>query len=244
MAQKINKKSPSDWDQFPHGRYLLESIEESLAPCWSRIFGYHLLKLGALSKDIEITDCMVSRQFSLCDDQGSNIIGNLGSLPIQNNAIDAILATFLFEFHQNPYLILREMDRALVCGGYLILVGFNPLSLGFVGKILPKYQNEFPWCGHYYLPSRIKDWLALLGYKVMDDKRIVFHPMIGSMEKGVFLQKRLASWLPNSGSIYLIMAKKLDCPLTPIKEKRKIKSSNWSTVPSAGKMSHKSFNNN
>ena len=228
------------WDQLPNGEYLRQIVEKSLAPWGPRIFGYHLIKLGALSAAVDIDDCTINHQVNLSlNEEVAHIIGKLGQLPLQSASVDTVFASFLLEFNANPYLVLREIDRVLVCGGHLILVGFNPLSPGFIGKILPKYQKELPWCGHFYLPSRIKDWLALLAYKVLDDKRILHHSMIGDLNKGAFIQRGLASWLPGSGSIYIIVAKKLASPLTPIREKRKITSSNWSSVPTAGKVSHK-----
>lgn len=233
----------NDWQQLPNGEYIRQAIEQSLSSWGPRIFGYHLVKLGALAANLTLSGSMISHQTSLSNYELDNInlLGSLEQLPLQNDAVDCVIANFLLEFHPNPYLVLREIDRVLISGGYLILTGFNPLSTCFLGKIIPKYQKQIPWCGHFYLPSRVKDWLALLGYKLMEDQRLIHHPLIGSISKRIGCQQLLASWLPGSGSIYVLVAKKLDSPLTPIREKQKSKARNWSPVASAGKICHKSY---
>ncbi|MCL2914883.1 class I SAM-dependent methyltransferase [Shewanella corallii] len=236
---------PAGWQDFPNGEQLQSCVQQGLAPWWPRLFGYHLLKLGPLSSAMDASHCSISHQVSLYDEEGASVVGEVSQLPLRHASVDVVLANFLLEFERNPYQLLREIDRVLISGGTLIISGFNPLSPAMLGKLLPKYQQQFPWRGHFYLPSRIKDWLALLGYQVICDERLLYHPLFGHFDKGVFWQQSLESWLPGSGSVYLLIARKLDSPLTPIREKRKARKPNWQTVPSAGRVgrSHSAVNN-
>ncbi|MDD8058004.1 methyltransferase domain-containing protein [Shewanella metallivivens] len=233
-----SRLTPQHWDDLPFGEVLQAEIETTLAPWWPRIFGYHLLKVGCLSSQINSLQCSINRHFSLFDGEGSNIQADPHYLPLQQNSIDAVVSCFLLDFEQDPYQILREFDRVLINSGYVFIVGFNPISPAFVGKILPKYQGKLPWSGQFFMPSRVKDWLGLLGYQVLADERLMHHSLLGPVSRNnqtPWWQKILANWLPSTGSVYVIVARKMTVPLTPVKDKTKVSAPNWSTAPSAGR---------
>ncbi|AZG73087.1 methyltransferase domain-containing protein [Shewanella livingstonensis] len=237
---------PLIWQDLPFGELLQTEIEAKLAPWWPRIFGYHLLKVGALSGQLNSLHCSIARHFCVYDALEACIQADPHHLPIQQSAIDAVLSCFLLEFESDPYQILREFDRVLISSGYIFIVGFNPVSPAFIGKILPKYQTQPPWNGQFFMPSRVKDWLGLLGYQVLADERLMYHSLLGQSvtnrghkanqsQHTPFWQKSIANWLPSTGSVYLIVARKMTIPLTPIKDKSKLKAPNWSTAPTAGR---------
>ncbi|NKF52596.1 class I SAM-dependent methyltransferase [Shewanella sp. WXL01] len=202
------------------------------------VFEADLAELGA-EKNAKQQVTKKAEQKCELDDQQSdiqaNIVADIHHLPIQNKSTDAILSAFNLEFESDPYQLLREMDRVLVSGGYLFIVGFNPISPLFAGKLLPKYQTQLPWCGHLFMPSRIKDWLGLLGFQVQSDERFMFDSLLTTNSTLKSLQDKLQSWLPNTGSVYLIVARKIEMPLTRVKSKREQRAGNWSPAPSAGR---------
>lgn len=230
---------PRMWSQFPNGEKIKGSVEQELKSWWPRVFGYHMLCLGPLSAALDMPGLSIGRQFSLFDDDGASLRAEFNALPIQNGVIDAVVINMLLEFEHDPYKLLREMDRVLISGGYLFIVGFNPLSPAFIGKIIPKYQDQLPWCGRFFTPARVKDWLGLLGYQVVADERIIHHHLLSEIRSESIWQNALKSWLPGTGSVYLIVARKLETPLTPIHERREVRQSNWNPVPTAGRTSLK-----
>ncbi|MGI1987906.1 class I SAM-dependent methyltransferase [Shewanella glacialipiscicola] len=238
MSHFCSDLKPKQWDDLPNGAALQQAVAEHLENWWPRVFGYHLLKLGPLSAALSSMASPVAHHFSLSSSQDASIMGDFCHLPLQNGVIDAVVMSLLLEFEPDPYRILRETDRVLIAGGYLFIVGFNPLSPLFLGKLWPKYQDCLPWNGRFFMPSRVRDWLGLLGYQVVADERVVYHPLIGEFTQGRFFQQSLASWLPSAGSLYVIVARKLESPLTPIRDKRKVRQTNWSTAPTAGCSEH------
>ncbi len=60
-------------------------------------------------------------QTELWDYAGVNIICDIVDLPLDNESIDAILCTEVFEHIKNPMLALKEFSRVLKAGGRLIL---------------------------------------------------------------------------------------------------------------------------
>ncbi|WP_406682032.1 class I SAM-dependent methyltransferase [Shewanella subflava] len=232
--------SPLSWLEFASGEQLKTELEDRLNLWWPRLFGYHLLKLGPLSAEINSLQCQINHHFSLFESEGGVIQASTKDLPLQSSSIDTVLMTSLLEFEQDPYRVLREIDRVIVSGGHIILSGFNPISPLFFGKLLPQFQNVAPWCGHFFMPSRVKDWLGLLGYQILSDERLVYHHLLTDYPSTFAWHNQLEKWLPSTGGIYLIVAKKVDTPLTPIRDKQKVKSTNWSAAPSAGRAGLKS----
>ncbi len=237
MFDELSILVPQHWSDLPNGDRMKQSVEQQLAPWWPKVFGYHMLSLGPLSSQINMPGLPIGRKFSMFDAAGASVRGEFNALPIQNGVIDAVVMNMLLEFEPDPYKLLRETDRVLISGGYLFIVGFNPLSPAFVGKILPKYQHKLPWCGRFFTPSRVKDWLGLLGYQVVADERIIHHHLLSEIDKESIWQHALRAWLPGTGSLYIIVARKLETPLTPIYEKKKMRQPNWTTAPTAGRTS-------
>ncbi|MCE9684665.1 class I SAM-dependent methyltransferase [Shewanella sp. AS16] len=238
MSHTNNTRShakPQSWTALPNGAQLRQRVMACISPWWPKIFGYHLLKLGPLSAQLPSEGCSVAHQFSLFPDRGAQLQGDFCHLPLQHASMDAVLMSLLLEFEADPYRILRETDRVLISGGYLLIVGLNPLSPAFIGKLLPKHRDELPWSGRFFLPSRVRDWLGLLGYQVVCDERLLYHSLLGEFQDSGFWQQTLEAWLPSAGSLYLIVARKLETPLTPIADRRKRRQPQWSTAPSAGR---------
>ncbi|WP_394393176.1 class I SAM-dependent methyltransferase [Shewanella woodyi] len=238
MPDNAQSLSPQLWSQLPCGDQIKSLIEHTLTPWWPKVFGYHMLNLGALSAELDMPDLPIGRRFSLFDGEGASIRAEFTALPIQNSVIDAVVMNMLLEFEPDPYKLLRETDRVLISGGYLFIIGFNPLSPAFIGKLLPKYQQQQPWSGRFFMPSRVKDWLGLLGYQVISDERFLYHHLLSDIKSESIWQDALQAWLPSSGSLYLIVARKLESPLTPIHEKRKVRQTQWTTAPTAGRSEH------
>lgn len=231
------KTKPDTWDDIPNGEVLARSVDAYMSTWFPRLFGYHFLKLGPLAAQMDSMKCSISHHFSMVDSPSATLCGDYTHLPLQNASIDAIAMQLLLEFEDDPYRILRETDRVLISGGYLFIVGINPLSTAFIGKLLPRYQNSLPWNGRFFTPSRVRDWLGLLGYQIVCDERSVYHSMIGTMAQQSIWQESLAAWLPSAGSLYIIGARKLESPLTPIQAKRKVRQPQWSAAPTAGRSS-------
>ncbi|MEC4725306.1 methyltransferase domain-containing protein [Shewanella sp. D64] len=238
MPENTVPLSPQSWSELPNGEQIKDLIEHTLTPWWPKVFGYHMLNLGALSAKLNMPELPIGRCFSLYDGDSAAVRANFTALPIQNGVIDAVVMNMLLEFETDPYKMLRETDRVLISGGYLFIIGFNPLSPAFIGKLLPKYQQQLPWCGRFFMPSRVKDWLGLLGYQVISDERFLYHHLLSELREESIWQDALQAWLPSSGSMYLIVARKLESPLTPIQEKRKVRPTQWATAPSAGRNEH------
>ena len=88
-----------------------------------------------------------------------------------------------------------------------------------------------PWKEQFFTPMRVKDWLELMGFEVLDDIRALHStlssksPLEDKSKLTKLWQKFASSYFPSLGSVYVIVAKKRVHPLTPIKPKWRLRPS-------------------
>lgn len=222
---------PKSWQELPNGDLVLSAIDSALAPWWEKFFGYHLLKIGALSQEISTLNCPIKNQVSCCTTsnigQGhASIVGELDDLPIQEHSVDVCLLSHALEFSLDPHHVIREANRVLIANGYLIITGFNPLSLAGFNRFIPYRRAKQPWNEHFFSPMRVKDWLHLMGFEILSDERYIHSNLVGKMSNHFLAKgwrKFASNYFNNFGSVYVIIAKKRVLPLTPIKPKWQIR---------------------
>jgi SAM-dependent methyltransferase len=218
---------PSSWQALPNGEIIKNAIEQELAPWWPKFFGYHLIKVGALSSEIEIPDCTINHQINISSKNGlANVVGDIDDLPLQEHSVDVCLLSHALEFSLDPHHVVREANRVLIPNGYLVITGFNPFSLAGLNRFTPHRSQQSPWNEHFFTPMRVKDWLHLMGFEILADQRCLPTNLIGKMSDNVVAttwRKFAGNYLTSFGSVYVIVAKKRVLPLTPIKPKWKIR---------------------
>ena len=144
-------------------------------------------------------------------------------LPFAESSIDLLCMPHVLEFSDNPHQTLREAARVLVPEGYVILTGFNPMSFWGLNKRMIK-AHRYPWHGHFFSLSRIKDWLALLGLEFVE-AQFLSHEVPINNEKWLkrlsCIEKMGSKWWPMMGGQYVIVAKKRVVNITLLKPKWK-----------------------
>ena len=218
---------PKSWQNLPNGDAILSSINQQLVPWLSKFFGYHLLKIGALSGYVETDDCPIKHQLTVSHlDNHGDIIADIDDLPLLEHSVDVCILSHALEFTLDPHHVVREANRVLIPNGYLVITGYNPFSLVGLNKIIPHRRRQFPWNERFFSPMRVKDWLQLMGFEVLADQRSLHSTLANKVGAGVIAshwQQFAENYLPSLGSIYVIVAKKRVLPLTPIKPKWKIR---------------------
>lgn len=214
---------PLSWQHLPNGELIVNDINQTLAPWWPKFFGYHMLKIGALSGGIDSTKSLIRHQLTLSNDSdNANIIAEIDDLPLQEHSVDVCLLAHALEFSLDPHHVVREANRVLIPNGYLVITGFNPFSLVALNKFVPYRRKQTPWNERLFSPMRVKDWLHLMGFEIQLDRRCLHSSLSGHINTGpisVYWRKLADRYFPSFGSIYVIVAKKRVLPLTPIKPK-------------------------
>ena len=218
---------PTSWQNLPNGELIVANINQTLAPWWPKFFGYHLLKIGALSGEIDSSQSPIKHQLTLSEQaQKCNLVGDIDDLPLLEHSGDVCVLAHALEFSLDPHHVVREANRVLIPNGYLVITGFNPFSLAGLNQFIPYRRNKTPWNERLFSPMRVKDWLHLMGFEIQLDKRFLHSTLARQVTQGVISNHwhNIASrYFPSLGSVYVIVAKKRVLPLTPIKAKWQIR---------------------
>lgn len=229
-SPELTRQRMRAWFTHLPGRWFQAEERAQLREILPNLFGYHLLQLGDLySKECltntRIPHCMVLdeslQEISPADERPrSGIRGAKEWLPIATDSLDTVVMPHTLEFTDNPHQILREVDRVLIPEGHVVILGFNPWSLWMVWRLALGWRGKPPWCGRFISPARLKDWLQLLGFEIINSQRYFFRPPLshkGIMKRLRFLDRIGRRWAPFFGAGYVLVAKKRVSTLTPIR---------------------------
>lgn len=217
---------PAGWQAFRQGEALAEAIGQQLNPWWQQIFGYYLLKVGNLSCQLDTQSARLRHQITVADASSNpHIIAEADALPIAAASVDAVLLSHSLEFQADPHHVIREAHRVLISDGYLLLTGFNPHSIVGLCRYLPWLKHDFPWQGHFFSASRIKDWLHLIGFEVLSEERFFCSALLATEHKPWRWQRFSERYLRYFSASYLLVARKRELPLTPIRPKWQLQQS-------------------
>lgn len=219
---------PKSWQELPCGEQIRDLLTESLRQASRHWFGYHLVKLGALSAELNLPDCPISHQVAVTGGAAASasVLARSRELPLQKRSVDAFVLAFELDFAQDPHQILREVNRAIMPDGHLVLVGFNPLSPAGLAKYLPFRRASLLHDARCFSTMRIKDWLNLLGFEIIEEQGLLHSELL--FERHLNPDSRWQRWACRYwrwfGSVYVLVAKRRELPLSLIRPK-------WSPKP-------------
>ena len=140
-------------------------------------------------------------------------------LPFVNDGVDGVLLQHTLERTDDPRRLLREVHRILVPEGSLIILGLNPRSLWGLRRALSRHK--FPVGARQLLRERqIRDWLEVLGFSVQTVHRYAFRPPIDharALDALRWMERRCPRWLPGLAGGYMIVARKREAAMTPLR---------------------------
>ncbi len=214
-----------DWLAGPFGEFLLRSEQIAVESALEDVFGNNFLQVGHWGpKDAFLGLARIPRRFLIANPgYRGDCVSHASSLAIQSQSVDAVLLPHTLEFEPEPHEVLREVERVLAGEGHVLILGFEPLGLWAARHRLTR--GGFPPNLHRFMsPRRLKDWLRLLGFDVLQTTRIVQAPPVLSLASGRIaktLAKANSRFKGRFGSVYLIKAKKRIYTLTPIRPRRR-----------------------
>lgn len=169
------------WYRSSIGDALFDAQTQALKRCAEKIHGKRMLTLGVRNQWADMDACSIPYRFSLVErlsaatfssrndeDMGSvrQVVGSWESLPFDADSVSAVVIFHGLEFSHDPHALLREVDRVLIDDGFVMIVGFNPLSFWGVRQMLHSRRAWFPWRGRWLSARHVKEWLSLLSFNV------------------------------------------------------------------------------
>jgi len=169
-------------------------------------------KLYCSDSAVFVSQNYSGRDYSIQDHSAQNysVQVDFKQLPLLPNSVDMVVLVHALEFISDPEQLLAELYQALVPGGKLILVNFNPWSAWGL-KARWKGKKDMPWQAKLYSLQRIKRWLRALNYRILMRKTSGFYPLNLSQEKRkklLFLEPLGQLLFPGCGNVYVVVAEK------------------------------------
>ncbi len=228
VAEPIDRQALHAWFSRVPGREIANEQIAHLDRLLPNLFGYHLLQVGRLADlDLLSQSRILYRNVVEIDGQEHShaypvVHGTATALPVESDSIDVVVLPHILEFEAHPHEALRESARVIVPDGHLLICGFNPWSMLGCWRYLKRRQQAVPWRGRFVALTRLRDWLALLGFDVLSQDACFFKPPFGNER----LLKRL-DFLDKIGSrmpayfcgAYLLLARKRVTTLTRVRSR-------------------------
>lgn len=220
------------WLRTPLGQRVY-ALERKLAgEALAQVFGWQMLQIGLWGDDDGLlAEGRTQRKSVLAwhgsrpsSRPGSVLRSRTDSLAIASDSVDAVVLPHTLEYEPEPHEILREVGRILSGEGHLILFGFRPFSSWGVRHLFAK--NGFPpGLERMIAERRLRDWLKLLGFEVVDAWRYLFTLPWGSTAPSPqsFFERSGSHLWPLFAGGYLIKARKRVYALTPIRPRWRLR---------------------
>lgn len=211
-----------DWLGSPLGEAMLNAQRRLLEPVFDSIFGYHVLQLSYSPAINMLDDCMAGHCFTFAPAWRSGVqhtVADIESLPLASGSMDAVLIHHALDFTADSHRLVREASRVLRPGGRMIILGFNPLSLWGLAKLL-RWRPQPPWNARFIAKSRLNDWLSLLDFQVERLEHGGYLPPLkhhGLLAYAPDFERWLGRWGNPTGAFYMMTAIKQRVPLIPAK---------------------------
>lgn len=193
---------PRSWNELAAGERIRQQTESVVKRAAKRVRPGVTAVLGPLATGLDCQSLALRPPLSFAADVAQpGIRCDIEHLPIKNNVLDNIVLPFVLEFSRDPHQILRECNRTLADDGYLLMTGFNPLSPAIFGGWFASRGKQFPWVGRYFSTVRVRDWLSLLGYEIVDSHYFIADFWLGSQHS--VRAERICKKLPALQPAYL-----------------------------------------
>lgn len=208
---------------MPLGQQLAQAELSAMARELPNLFGYHLVVIDPPWPEVSLDDSRIPhrviQRVEQLPDEAQQLSGDTENWPIMTDAVDAIVLPHTLELARDPHQVLREADRSLIPDGHLVITGFNPRSLWGLRRVLSRKRGTLPWSARFRSISRIKDWLGLLGFDVLQSRFLFQRPPLQSTR----LLSRLQFLEPADGAgslllsgAYILVARKRSVIMTPL----------------------------
>jgi SAM-dependent methyltransferase len=143
----------------------------------SKQFGYYALQIG-LSYPLKNAwdKCSVRHKLMISDValSGVDVVTDYRDLGLKSDSVDIVLLQHVLEQVEDPYALLREVDRVLIREGHLVVMGFVPLN-AWRGQLWGRHKKAASQIS-LFSPGRVVDGLQTLGFEI---QKVSFYPERG-----------------------------------------------------------------
>jgi SAM-dependent methyltransferase len=219
------------WLRTPLGQRVYALERKLAAEALAQVFGWQMLQIGLWGEDDGLLAEARTQYKSVLAWHGARAQGRpamirsrADSLAIASDSVDAVVLPHTLEYEPEPHEILREVGRILSAEGHLIVLGFRPLSSWGLRHLFAR-DGFPPGLERMIGERRLKDWLKLLGFEIVDARRYLFTLPLGSSgpSPSSFFERSGSYLWPLFAGGYLMKARKRVYALTPIRPRWRLR---------------------
>ena len=210
-----------EWFGGPLGQLMLQEERKLLEEELGRYFGGFLVHYGPCA-EAPATAPQVQRNVRLgAPLPGVEIVCEEQAWPLGEHAADVVVLQHGLDFSLSPHGLLREAASSVRPGGHLLIVGINPWSSWGVRHLFGKGALRKARC---ISPSRVADWLNLLGFALEKRRFGCYRPPLASptwQQRLAGWERMAGGWQSMGGGVYLLVARKMVVGLRPLRQQRR-----------------------
>ena len=207
----------AQWLETPVGLYVRSWEQRQVDAMVANAFGYHAIQIGLPHWDLLQANRIPYKVWAHSPSapfgsRAGRLICEPEQLPFDSQSIDLMVMPHTLEWCQDPHLVLREVERALMPEGRVVITGFNPYSLWGIRESLPGLALRLPVpVPSQVSPARIKDWFKLLSFELDRGRFGCYVPLCVNqswLQRWHFMEHAGDRWWPAAGAVYAIAAVK------------------------------------
>ena len=216
QENNTTKTQLKKWYKSPAGQHYRKTILNELESIKDLYQGRHTLFCGSYEYKKLFQKNKSGTFFGIDEDVLISSANLSKNLPFEDNSHDVIVLSHGLEYTENPYLLMREIDRIATDDATIVVIGFNKFSLWSLIKI---FSSKPPWNINFLSPYIIKEWFKILEYRNNYQKTFGFIPYLGKnitsfLSNISFLHKIIRNQF---GGLAMFTYRKRVIPLTPQK---------------------------
>lgn len=229
---QVNQQVWKTWQTFwssTLGQEVLAAETALLKPFLENERGYHLLMIGScpansLLETSGIRHTLEWRPAWELAEKESCLIADPAALPLPDDSMDLVILQHSLELFARPHALLKEAARVTLAKGELVILGFNPISLWGLARLLPSFMQAEPLRAlkkaDLISQAKLADWLEFLDLQKEVDHQLFHRPPCNRLK----LQQKMRAtdmrldkkgW-PLAGVYVLRIKKRIGSPLRPI----------------------------
>ena len=219
--QGARSQLKEEWLKTPLGEALLQQEARVVEETLDGIFGEYCLQLGLWGDKRTFLRFTRTQRCSLIAETAEgepSAIAEMHRLPVESDSLDAVLLPHTLDYTDRQHAILREVDRVLRSNGHVVILGFKPLGLWGLRRLVPGAGMP-PGADYLISERRLRDWLQLLDMRIQSASHYFFHwPLPGNKARGSNKwERRGQAWWPELAACYMLTAQKRVSTLTQVR---------------------------
>ncbi len=214
------------WYNTPLGNFVFDLEMVHIHSVLRHLAGYYAVQLsGAYQRNLLADSLLRYHFFGICSNKWLHHAENTFyydgiHLPLKSESVDLVLLPHTLDISTQQHSILKEVARIVRGYGYVIILGFNPMSLWRIKQLMGfSKKNQYLSDSYFIHYKQLMDWLRMQNLNPVVFQPYFFVPPVNQaniLQRLRFIEKIGERYWPIFTSGYLLLARKETTPVHPL----------------------------